>query len=83
MIAWIVLQLIIINVECEHGWIVLIMIGRSNLTDAQYVYRDGCGWTDAFIQMQFNYLKELDNKDCTNRFFEGLWKPFIIYIMRN
>ena len=72
MIAGIVLQLIIINVECEHGLTVLIMIGRSKLTDTQYVYRDGCSCTDVFIQMQFNYLKELDDNDCTYVFSEGL-----------
>ena len=28
-------------------------------------YRDGCNCTDAPIDIQNNYLKALDNKDCT------------------
>ena len=30
----------------------------------QYAYRDGCRCADALIQIQYNYLKALDDKDC-------------------
>ena len=37
---------------------------EENLTINQYAYREGCSCTDAFIQIQYNYLKALDDKDC-------------------
>ena len=36
----------------------------ENLTVKQYAYREGCSCTDALIQIQYNYLKALDDKDC-------------------
>ena len=37
---------------------------EENLTVKQYAYREGCSCTDALIQIQYNYLKALDDKDC-------------------
>ena len=37
---------------------------EENLTVTQYAYREGCSCTDALIQIQYNYLKALDDKDC-------------------
>ena len=37
---------------------------EENLTVTQYLYREGCSCTDALIQIQYNYLKALDDKDC-------------------
>ena len=37
---------------------------EGNLTVIQYAYRDGCGCTDALNQIQYDYLKALDDKDC-------------------
>ena len=34
------------------------------MTVTQYAYRDGCRCTDALIQIQYNYLNALDDKDC-------------------
>ena len=39
-------------------------IFEENLTVTQYAYRDGCSCTDALNQIQYNYLKTLDDKDC-------------------
>ena len=38
---------------------------EENLTDAQFSYRDGCSCADASIQTQYNYLRALDDKDCS------------------
>ena len=40
-------------------------IFKENLTVTQYAYWDGCSCTDALIQIQYNYLWALDEKDCT------------------
>ena len=37
---------------------------EENLTVTQYAYRESCSCTDALIQIQYNYLKALDDKDC-------------------
>ena len=37
---------------------------EENLTVTQYVYREGCSCTDVLIQIEYNYLKALDDKDC-------------------
>ena len=37
---------------------------EENLTVTQYVYREGCSCTDALIQIQYNYVKAPDDKDC-------------------
>ena len=37
---------------------------EENLRITQYVYREGCSWTNTLIQVQYNYLKALDDKDC-------------------
>ena len=37
---------------------------EENLPVAQYAYREGCTFTNALIQIQYNYLKALDYKDC-------------------
>ena len=34
------------------------------MTVTQYAYRDGCRCTDALIQIRYNYLNALDDKDC-------------------
>ena len=38
---------------------------EENLTSNQYAYRVGCNCTDAAIDIQNNYFKALDDKDCT------------------
>ena len=38
---------------------------EENLASNQYAYRDDCNCTDALIDLQNNYLKALDDKDCT------------------
>ena len=38
---------------------------EKNLASNQYTYRDGCNCTDALIYIQNNYLKALDDKNCT------------------
>ena len=35
---------------------------EENLMETQYAYRDGCSRIDAFIQIQHNHLKALDDK---------------------
>ena len=37
---------------------------EENLTVTQYAYREGCSCTDVLIQIEYNYLKALDDKDC-------------------
>ena len=37
---------------------------RENLTVTQYAYKESYSCTDALIQIQYNYLKALDDKDC-------------------
>ena len=37
---------------------------EENLTVKQYAYKEGCSCKDALIQIQYNYLKALDDKDC-------------------
>ena len=37
---------------------------EKNMTVTQYAYRDRCSCTDALIQIQYNYLKALGDKDC-------------------
>ena len=39
-------------------------IFEENLTNTQYACRNGCSCTDALIQIQYNYLRALDDKDC-------------------
>ena len=36
---------------------------EENLTVTQHAYREGCSCTDALIQIRYNYLKALDDKD--------------------
>ena len=38
---------------------------EENLASNQYAYRDGCNCTDVLIDIENNYLKALDDKDCT------------------
>ena len=37
---------------------------QKNLTVKQYAYKEGCSCKDDLIQIQYNYLKALDDKDC-------------------
>ena len=37
---------------------------QKNLTVKQYAYKEGCSCKDGLIQIQYNYLKALDDKDC-------------------
>ena len=37
---------------------------EENLIVTQYAYREGYSCTDALIQIQYSYLKALDDKDC-------------------
>ena len=36
---------------------------EENLRITQYVYREGCSCMNTLIQVQYNYLKALDDKD--------------------
>ena len=38
---------------------------EENLGTTQYAYREGCNCTDALINMQYNCLKALDDRECT------------------
>ena len=38
---------------------------EENLASNQNAYRDGCNCTDALIDIENNYIKALDDKDCT------------------
>ena len=37
---------------------------EENLGPTQYAYREGCNCTDAFINLQYNCLKALDDRKC-------------------
>ena len=37
---------------------------EGNLTVIQYAYREGCSCKETLIQIQYNYLNALDDKDC-------------------
>ena len=37
---------------------------EENLAPTQYAYRQGCNCTDALINMQYNCLKALDDREC-------------------
>ena len=52
---------------------------EGNLTVIQYAYRDGCSCKEALIQIQYNYLNALDDKDLTMLgFLEWIFrKPLI------
>ena len=54
---------------------------EENLTDTQFSYRDGCSCADALIQIHYNYLKALDDKDFNYvSFLQWIFqKPLIIY----
>lgn len=37
---------------------------EENLCPTQYAYREGCNCTDVLINMQYNCLKALDDREC-------------------
>ena len=37
---------------------------EENLGSTQYAYREGCNCTDALINLQYNWLKALDDREC-------------------
>ena len=37
---------------------------EENLGPTQYAYREGCNCTDVLINMQYNCLKPLDDREC-------------------
>ena len=39
-------------------------VSEENLTVTQNAYREGCSCTYALIQIQYNYLRALCDKDC-------------------
>ena len=56
---------------------------EENLTVKQYAYKEGCSCKDALIQIQYIYLKALDDKDFNYvRLFQWIFrKPLIMSVM--